>query len=517
VAELTPKPGAPVTDPQIGVDEWVSRSTERILGRSGLVGQVERRWRRIPGTARFLGLVGLAALIPVATSDDYLIRIATVTLVFALLALGLNVSVGFAGLLDLGYIAYYGFGAYGYAMLASSKFGVHWQAWAAIPVVVGAAILLGFLLALPSRRLSGDYLAIVTLFFGQIFYILVSQGYRISILGLNKDLGLKSANWDVTGGPNGIANVDGFRVGGTMAITDHAYFYISLVAVAVVYAALYFANTSRTGRAWRALNDDSLAAQVMSMRINWLKMLAVGVGAGVGALAGTINGALLQGAFPDDYNTFVLITIYAVVILGGAGSLSGGVLGAIVVIVGLEALRPGTEFSDWTSNGRGLFYVTILIILLTTLRPLKRLAFVLGGLVVFGVVMHAVIGAAWPRGVHGGILDNANTFSGGGSIGWAIRHWLVLPADTYQVGGYTVYNYLIVLLIAMILCLTLAHGFRRDLLLIPTIWLAALVYEARLIEEGSGATRFLLLGVGLIVIMAWRPQGLLGRPRVEIV
>ena len=515
--DTTPVVGAPVSAPQIGVDEWVSRSAERILGRGGLLGHAERQWLRLPGTIRFLGLFGLAALIPVATSDDYLIRIGTVTLVFALLALGLNVSVGFAGLLDLGYIAYYGFGAYGYAMLASSKFGVHWQAWAAIPVVVGAAILLGFFLALPSRRLVGDYMAIVTLFFGQIFYILVTQGYRISLLGLNKDIGLRSANWDVTGGPNGIANVDGFRALGVTALTDHAYFYITLIAVALVFAGLHFANRSRTGRAWRALNDDPLAAQVMSMRINWLKMLAIGVGAGVGALAGTINGALLQGAFPDDYNTMVLITIYAVVILGGAGSLPGAILGAIVVIVGLEALRPGTEFSDWTSNGRGLFYVTILIILLTTLRPLKRLAAVLGGLVAFGVLMHVIIGAAWSRGVHGGILNSAGTFSGGGSIGWAIRHWLVLPADTYQVGGYTVYNYLVVLLIALILCLTLVHGVWRDLLLIPTIWLGALVYEARLIEEGSGATRFLLLGVGLIVIMARRPQGLLGKPRVEIV
>jgi branched-chain amino acid transport system permease protein len=515
--DKTPSGATPVTDPQIGSDEWVSRSGERILGRGGLVGHAEQHWQRIPPAIRFFGVFGLIALFPVFSSDDYLIRIGTVTLVFALLALGLNVSVGFAGLLDLGYIAYYGFGAYAYAMLASSKFGVHWQAWEAIPVVVGAAMLLGFFLALPSRRLSGDYLAIVTLFFGQIFYVLVVQGYKVSILGLNKDLGLKSANWDVTGGPNGIANVDGFNAFGVTALTDHAYYYITLIAVVIVFAGLHFANQSRTGRAWRALNDDSLAAQVMSMRINWLKMLAIGVGAGIGALAGTINGALLQGAFPDDYNTFVLITIYAVVVLGGAGSLAGGVLGAFVVIVGLEALRPGTEISAWTSNGRGLFYVTILIVILMALRPWRRVVVVLGGTLFFGILMHVIVGAAWPRGVHGGILNSASTFDNGGSIGWAIRHWLVLPAGTYQTGGYTVFNYLVVLLIAMILGLTTLKGWMRDALLIPTVWLAALVYEARLIEEGSGATRFLLLGVGLIVIMAKRPQGLLGKPRVEIV
>src|SRR5207244_6640725 len=421
----------------------------------GVLGVVQRQVDRVPEMVLFASFAGIAALLPVMTSNIYIIRVATVTLVYALLALGLNVSVGFAGLLDLGYIAYYGFGAYGYAMLSSSKFGLHWQAWASIPVVVGAAMLVGFFLALPSRRLLGDYLAIVTLFFGQIFYILVTQGYKVSILGLNKDLGLKSANWDVTGGPNGIANVDGFRAFGTTANSDRAYFYIALVAVVVVYAVLHLANRSRTGRAWRSLNDDALAAQVMSMPINWLKVLALGVGAAAGALAGTINAALLQGAFPDDYNTMVLITIYAIVILGGAGSLTGAVLGAIVVNVGLEALRPGTEFSDWPSNGRGLFYVTILLILVARLRPWRRLAAVLGGTIALGVAVHAIVGAAWPRGVHGGILNGSGTFSSGGWIGWAIRHWLVLPAGTYQQGAFTTFNYLICLVIALILCLTL--------------------------------------------------------------
>ncbi len=513
----TPASPDPAGGPRIGADEWVSRSGERILGRGGLLGRAEKEFLRIPGTARFFVFLGLAALIPIITADAYLIRVATVTAVFALLALGLNVSVGFAGLLDLGYIAYYGVGAYGYAMLSSSKFGIHWQAWESIPVIVFFAIVLGFFLALPSRRLSGDYLAIVTLFFGQIFYVLVVQGYKISFLGLNKDLGFKSANWDVTGGPNGIANVDKLRAFGAVASSERAYFYVALVAAALVFATLHFAKRSRTGRAWRALHDDSLSAQVMSMPTNWLKLLAIGVGGGAAALAGAINAALLQGAFPDDYNTMVLIIIYAMVILGGAGSLPGAVVGAIVVTVGLEALRPGTEFSDWTSNGRGLFYVTILLVLILRMRPWRRLFAVLGGAVAFGLVLHAVVGAAWPRGVHGGILNGAGTFSGGGAIGSALRHWLVLPAGTYQTGAYTAFNLLLGLLIAMILGLTLLKGWKRDALLVPTLWLGGLVYESRLIEEASGATRFLLLGVALIVVMAARPQGLLGTPRVEIV
>src|SRR5262249_22598021 len=161
------------------------------------------------------------------------------------------------------------------------------------------------------------YLAIVTLFFGQIFYILVTQGYRVSLLGLNHDLGLHRGNWDLTGGPNGIADVDPLTAFGKAATSERAYFYITLIAVIVVFVALTPANRSRPGRAWRALHDDTLAAQAMSMPVNWLKLLAVASGAAVAALAGTINAALLQGAVPDDYNTQVLIIIYAMVILGG--------------------------------------------------------------------------------------------------------------------------------------------------------------------------------------------------------
>ena len=145
-----------------------------------------------------------------------------------------------------------------------------------IPLVVAVSALMGLLLALPSRRLVGDYLAIVTLFFGQIFYVIATQGYRISFLGLNKDLGFDRANWDLTGGPNGIANVDRIGAFGLTASSERAYFYITLVAVVVVFAALTLANRSRTGRAWRALHDDTLAAQAMSMPVNWLKLLAVG-------------------------------------------------------------------------------------------------------------------------------------------------------------------------------------------------------------------------------------------------
>ena len=508
--------------PQIGADEWVARSGERAPERPGLVGRAQRVFDGIPKPAVFAFLVIAAALIPLLTAqtdnDIYFLRVGTVALVFALLALGLNVAVGFAGLLDLGYIAYYGVGAYGYAMLSSDKFGIHWQAWVSIPVVVGVSALLGLALALPSRRLVGDYLAIVTLFFGQIFYVIVNQGYRVSFLGLNKDLGFERANWDLTGGPNGIANVDRLSAFGLTASSERAYFYVTLTAVVVVFAGLTLANRSRTGRAWRALHDDSLAAQAMSMPVNWLKLLAVGVGAAVAALAGTINAALLQGAFPDDYNTQVLIIIYAMVILGGAGSLAGAVLGAVVVsVLMLEGLRPQTPISEWTSSGRWVFYGGILLLLVAAIRPWRRFAAILAGVAVFGLAVHAIVAATTTRGTDGLLNTGPETFEEGGWLGWLIRHWLALPAGTYEIGSRTWFNLALVGLIALVLILTLLKGWKRDVLLVPTIWLAGFVWETRLVLEASGPTRLLLLGAILIIVMTARPQGLLGRPRVEIV
>jgi ABC-type branched-subunit amino acid transport system permease subunit len=522
MSETPQTPPTEPTGPRIGADEWVARSDERAETRGGVVGGLRAAYERVPKSAVFAFFVAAGALVPLLTAqtdnDIYFLRVGTVALVFALLALGLNVAVGFAGLLDLGYIAYYGIGAYGYAMLSSDKFGIHWQAWIVLPLVVAIAALLGFLLALPSRRLVGDYLAIVTLFFGQIFYVVASQGYRVSFLGLNKDLGFDRANWDLTGGPNGIANVDRLSALGLTASSERAYFYITLVAVVVVFAALTLANRSRTGRAWRALHDDMLAAQAMSVPVNWLKLLAVGVGAAVAALAGVINAALLQGAFPDDYNTQVLIIIYAMVILGGAGSLPGAVLGAVIVsALLLEGLRPQTPIGDFTGNGRWVFYGAILLVLVATIRPWRRLAAILGGIAVFGVVVHALVAATTAHGTDGLLNTGPDTFEKAGPLGWLVRHWLALPGGTYEVGSRTWFNIALVGLIALVLCMTLVKGWVRDLLIIPAVWLAAFVWETRLALETSGPTRLLLLGVILIVAMVARPQGLLGRPRVEIV
>jgi len=497
-------PPVEAAGPQIGADEWVARSGER--RRAGALDRARLWAERLPApvlVAALAVVVALVALVPVMTTDDYILRVGVVSLIFALLALGLNVSVGLAGLLDLGYVAFYGFGAYGYALLSSSKFGVHWALWESLPLILGTSILVGFLLALPSRRLVGDYLAIVTLFFGQIFYTIAVQGYRVPLIKIQ-------GTHDITGGPNGIADVDDFQFFGVHLTTNKAYYWFALAAVVVVFAAISFLDRSRTGRAWRAHRDDPLATELMGMPINWLKLLAIAVGASIGALAGTINAASLHGAFPDDYSTPVLITIYAMVILGGAGSLLGVVVGALTVNILLEVLRT-PEHARW------ILYVAIIVALVAKVRPWRTLAAVVAATIAFGIAVHAIVAAAWPRGVHGLVSIGGTDFSNGGWLGWALRHWLVLPARTYEQGQYTWFNVALVALIGLVLALTMVRGWVRWALLVPTLWLAALVWETRLVEEGTGPTRFLLLGAILVVLMAARPQGLLGTQRVEIV
>jgi len=494
------EPTPPAEGPRIGKDEWVARAGERGAPRSGL-DLLRLQLNRVPQVALLALFVTGVALIPVMTSSQYIVRVAADTMLYVLLAAGLNVAVGWAGLLDLGYVAFYGFAAYLFAELASPHYGLHWPLWATLPLVIAATVVLGFVFALPSRRLRGDYLAIVTLFFGQMFVTFTTQGYRWDWLGFG-------SLHDVTGGPSGLTNVDPWRIFGHNLTEVRDYLWAALAGFAVVAITLTFANRSRTGRAWRALRDDALAAEVMSIPVNWMMLLAVAVGAGVAGYAGAINAAYYQGVFPSSYAFPTLITVYAMVILGGAGSLSGVVVGAVVVNVTLEVLRS-------PDHARWVFYVLLLAGLIAKIRPWRTLVAVMGGLVAFGVVVHEIVGAVWPRGIAGGISSGVFGFTKHGPLATLLRHWLVFPANTYEVNNYTLGNVAFVVLIGLLLTLTLLKGWQRLVLLVPTVWLAAFVWETRLIEE-SPTTRPLLLGVILIVLMAVRPQGLFGTPRVEI-
>jgi len=480
-------------DRRVGVDEWVAQVEERREAHKGLTGVVSRAWERVPAAGRLVILLGPFAIFPFFANEGNLFRYGLITIIYALLALGLNVVVGFAGLLDLGYVAFFGFGAYLYGIMASGHSGHHLPAEIAIPIVVVSTALFGLLLGLTSWRLLGDYLAIVTLFFLQAFVIFVNNAN-----GGQSDFSYPFVGRvDLTGGANGLDQIDPLDFFGYHITSTKQYYFYTLISLALLMTMLYFVNGSRTGRAWRALREDPLAAEAMSMPVNRLKLLAFMFGAATAGFSGTIYGAVQAGAFPGDYDVGLLITIYAIVILGGLGSIGGVVIGALVVNGAPELLRS-------SANARFLFYGVLLLALFVAMRPWYRPVVVFLGTIAFGFVVHAIAGAAWPRGTAGHI-------EGGGTLGRALEHWVLLPTHTGRIAGWAYFA-----LIVAALVLTLIHGWWRTIALIPTLYLAAFVWENKLVEQVSGATRLILLGALLVVIMNVRPSGIFGTSRVEI-
>jgi ABC-type branched-subunit amino acid transport system permease subunit len=484
--QLPPEEQQPRGEPRIGTDEWVAS----VEGRRGEHSPLRRLVERAPAPARLAVPLALAAAFPLVTDNDFFIRVGVNTLLFALLALGLNVVVGYAGLLDLGYVAFYGFGAYTYAVLSSGQFDVHLPTAVALPIVVVASALLGLLLGLPSRRLLGDYLAIVTLFFAQIFVVFVNSADALKIPG-------RDSTVDVTGGPNGVTSLDTFELFGFEATSVTAYFYIALGTFVVVVAALHFLSESRTGRAWRALREDPLAAEAMGMPVNRLKLLAFAFGAATAGLTGTIFAAVQLGVFPGNFDLPLLIMVYAMVILGGAGSLTGVVIGATLITVLSELLEQPQE-------ARLVFYLAVLLGVIAIGRVWWRVAAVLAGTVAVGFVVHAIVDAVWDRGTRG-------TITGGGRLGDVLDSWLVLPSNPQTIG-----NVAFVILVVAAIAVVRLPGIRRLVALPPLLYLAAFVWENRLATEPS-VTRLILLGALLVALMNVRPQGLLGTSRVEIV
>jgi branched-chain amino acid transport system permease protein len=493
----TPSPNVPdsLTDPAgpvVGQDEWVARHGERRLLRGGVVGTVERRLREAPWWSWLTLFVCVVALLPVGFSSGYVRRVAFDTVLYMLLALGLNVVVGWGGLLDLGYVAFYGFGAYSYAWLNSPKFGIHLGALPSLPVIVIAGAIVGLLVGLPSRRLVGDYLAIVTLFFLQIFLTVTTNGDDTF------------HHTDITGGANGILNVDPLRAFGHGLAVQHngifsvSYLYVALAIFAAVYVLLRFLDDSRTGRAWRSLREDALAAELMGMPVNWLKLMSFAFGAAVAALTGTIFAALNASVFPLTFSFPLLITIYTMVILGGAGNQAGVVVGAALISVLLELLRdPG--------NARGVFYGVVALGVLATFRISKRLAVLLAGTLAFGFAARAIA-----RAVDGSWVSGAP--AGGGDLGSGLAHWVIVPSHLAGWVGPVTY----ISLVAAILAASLLRGWIRLAALAPTLYLAAFVWENVMLAQPE-ATRYIVLGAILVGLMVARPNGLFGERRVEIV
>ncbi|MBA3374226.1 MAG: branched-chain amino acid ABC transporter permease [Actinobacteria bacterium] len=471
--------------PRIGVDEWVASSEER-RARS-LTGRVQGAVDRAPAAVKLVALVVPFAVFPLFVDSQYLMQVGIDTLIFVLLALGLNVAVGWVGLLDLGYVAFFGIGSYLYAAMASEYAGRHWDAAIAIPLIAVAAAVSGFLVGLPSRRLVGDYLAIVTLFFLQLWLVV-----------------LINASW--SRGPNGISDLYPLEFFGRQVISLDAYYYVALIAFVLIISFLYLLNLSRTGRAWRALREDELAAELMTMPVSRLKLMGFAVGAGIAGVAGAIFAPVQGAVFPANFDLVLLITLYAMVVLGGAGTLVGVTVGAVLINASLEALRDA-------DNASWIFYGVVALALIALLRPWWQPIAVLGATVVFGFVVHGIAEQARPSLVEGATFGESR-------IDGLVDSWVLLPQDIVTEDGLPagwLARVAYIGLVAAVLGLTLISSRLGRLVgLVPVLYLAACVWANLLIAQPAVA-RFVLIGAMLVGLMAYRPEGLFGKQRVEII
>ena len=476
----------------IGVDSWVAEEAGRRAGGHGPFGVAARVWVSSPDAVKLLVFVAVASTLPFWLNEGDLFNFGLFTLLYAALALGLNVVVGYAGLLDLGYVAFYGIGAYTYAELSSSQYGIHWPAEASIPVAMAAAALVGLVLGFSSRRLLGDYLAIVTLFFLEAFQAFTNTA-NPTVAGTG-----------LTGGPNGIAGLDPLDIFGYRLYSVKQQYFFLVIVVAVVTAALYFVNQSRTGRAWRALREDPLAAEAMSIPVNRLKISAFALGAAIAGLAGAIFAATFTAVISGNFGVALLIIIYAIVILGGMGSLAGVLLGAVVINVSFQFLEPQNGHADVK---RWLFY-GLIVLFVARLKPRWRAALVLGGTIAFGFVVHALVDAttanSWTTG--------APVAPGSHWLATALKSWVVIPATSH--GNFD--NYIYIGLVIAVVVVRSLEGWWRTTALIPTLYLTAVVWED-VLSQTPPVTALILFGAMLVALMTVRPQGLLGTARVEIV
>jgi branched-chain amino acid transport system permease protein len=278
------------------------------------------------------------------------VRIANFAILYVLLALGLNIVVGFAGLLDLGYIAFYAVGAYVYALLAGPHFNLHLPFWIILPIGAAVAALFGIILGAPTLKLRGDYLAIVTLGFGEII--------RIFLNNLSRPV-------NITNGPQGLARIDPFTLGGLdFSTRDHFlgvefsgpikyYYLLLLVLVAVVVVNIRLQN-SRIGRAWEAIREDEIAARASGINTTSLKLLAFAMGASFGGLAGGMFSAIQAFISPESFVLVESIMVVAMVVLGGMGNIWGVILGAVLLAFVPEILRWTVEPVQHALFGRQL-------------------------------------------------------------------------------------------------------------------------------------------------------------------
>jgi branched-chain amino acid transport system permease protein len=333
-----------------------------MMVRTGILtwfGHVAQRQKKILTLSAFL----VAFLFPFTQNgSDANMSIATQVLVFAATAMGLNIVVGLAGLLDLGYIAFLGSGAYVAATMSQSAFAtIGWKPPFLVVVLLGASVaaVLGLIIGSPTLRVSGDYLAIVTLGFGEIF--------RFSMFNLDGNNGP-----NLTNGPNGVPGIPDLEIGSfnfgathTVAGIDLGrfsnYYFLLLVLIGGVILVFARLNDSRIGRGWVAIREDEKAAEAMGVNVFGLKLLAFSVGAFLAGLAGTIKAHQDGAVSPDQYVFLESAFLLAAIVLGGMGTIAGVLLGATILKLLPEKLRFFSEYR--------LLLFGLLLVLMMRFRP----------------------------------------------------------------------------------------------------------------------------------------------------
>jgi branched-chain amino acid transport system permease protein len=296
-----------------------------------------------------LAAIGLL-LVPIVLQGfgNAWVRIADMALLYVLLALGLNIVVGYAGLLDLGYVAFFAIGAYMYGLFNSPHLietfpaiaamfpaGMHTPLWIVIPAAAFIAGVLGVLLGAPTLRLRGDYLAIVTLGFGEII--------RVFLNNLDHPV-------NITNGPKGLNQIDSISffgldlgkkitIGGFELASVSLYYYLFLVLVIFSIVISHRLQMSRVGRAWMAIREDEIAAKAMGINTRNLKLLAFGMGATFGGVSGAMFASFQGFISPESFSLMESVMIVAMVVLGGIGHLPGVILGAVMLSALPEVLR----------------------------------------------------------------------------------------------------------------------------------------------------------------------------------
>jgi branched-chain amino acid transport system permease protein len=303
-------------------------------------------WRKSHRMALYGGIAIMLIVAPHIMPNSYWLRIYTMTGLWVMLALGLNVVAGFAGLLDLAYVAFFGIGGYTFALLSSSQFNIHLPFILVLPLAALFTMLIGIALGSTSIRLKGDYLAIVTLAFAQIF--------KLMLLNLDTPI-------NITGGVNGIFSFDPINIFGIRMISPMAYAYLIWFFAITATIGSFRIKRSRFGRGWEAIREDELAAEAIGVNTTWMKLMAFAGGAFIAGAAGALFASFQDSVFPNNFDFPQLVIVYCMVILGGLGNITGVILGAVFLSILPEFLR---EYGAYRMMSYGL-----ILIVLMALRP----------------------------------------------------------------------------------------------------------------------------------------------------